>query len=61
MKNQQNIELKKQIKDANLFLWQVANEMKIHESTLYRILRHELSDLQRERNLNVIEKLKDKY
>lgn len=59
MVQQRNIDLKLQIKKANLYLWQVAEEMQIHENTLYRLLRHNLSDAQKDRILKAIENLKD--
>ncbi|MBT2663854.1 hypothetical protein [Bacillus sp. ISL-45] len=59
MVQQRNFDLKLQIKKANLYLWQVAEEMQIHENTLYRLLRHNLSDAQKDRILKAIENLKE--
>lgn len=58
MRQSRNSDLRCLIKEENLFLWEVAEHMQIHENTLYRMLRQKLSDAQKEKILNVIKELK---
>jgi lambda repressor-like predicted transcriptional regulator len=55
---QRNVDLRKEIKKAGIFMWQLAEELQIHENTLYRQLRHNLSEEQSKRILHAIERLK---
>ncbi len=43
--------------DKGIFLWQIADALGISEATLMRKLRKPLSDSEREKYLNTIEKL----
>jgi hypothetical protein len=60
-KKPRNIEVRNAIKKSDLYFWQVAEEMQIHENTLYRMLRHDLSDNQRARILDAINQIKSKH
>lgn len=60
MPSTRNTDIRIAIKQANLYLWEIAEEMSIHENTLYRMLRYNLSDVARERILCAIETLKNK-
>lgn len=57
MKQSRNSDIRNLIKEENLFFWQVAEHMQIHENTLYRMLRQKLSDEQKEKIINAIEAL----
>ena len=46
-----NIDIKEAIEKANLFQWQIADELSISEFTLCRRFRHELSDKEKEKIL----------
>lgn len=52
-----NAEIRDAAKRNGVFLWQVAEGIGITDSTLSRKLRRELTDDERERVLNVIDKL----
>jgi DNA-binding NtrC family response regulator len=53
-----NRDIREAIKEAGILTWEVANFLKIHETTLYRRLRKEFSDQEKKRILGVIESLK---
>ncbi|MCK0473911.1 hypothetical protein [Halalkalibacter sp. APA_J-10(15)] len=59
-KNQRNQDLRDQIKSSNLYLWQIAEQLNIHENTLYRLLRYELSNQQKTQISSAIKQLKSK-
>ncbi len=50
-------DLKQKIKDAGLYLWQVADEIGICEMTLIRWLRKEPTEEQKQRIFSAIERL----
>lgn len=52
-----NNEIKEAIKNAGLFQWQIADILKIAESTFYRKMRHELPLEEKQRIFEAIEKL----
>lgn len=52
-----NIEIKKSIKEAGLFQWQIAEKLGIHESALSRKMRHELSEEEKCVILDIIEEI----
>ena len=53
-----NLDVKKAIEKANLYQWQIADELNISEFTLCRKFRHELSDKEKDKIFIAIEKLK---
>lgn len=53
-----NIDVKEAIEKANLYQWQIADELNISEFTLCRKFRHELSDKEKEKIFIAIEKLR---
>ena len=57
----ENLDVKNAIEKANLYQWQIADELNISEFTLCRKFRHELSDKEKEKILFAIEKLKKKH
>lgn len=61
MRMQRNQDLRKQIREEGLFLYQVAEALEICESSLYRLLRRNLSDHERNRILQTITRLKNEY
>ena len=58
MKKTVNCTVRQAIAAAKLPLWRVADELHCHENTLIRLLRHELSEDQRQRVLDAIERAK---
>lgn len=52
-----NIDLRFEAKKNGVYLWQIAEELKIHDSKLSRILRHELPEDEKEKICSVIKKL----
>ena len=52
-------DLKQKIKDAGLYLWQVADEIGICEMTLIRWLRKEPTEEQKQRIFVAIKRLKE--
>lgn len=53
-----NKELRSLIKNEGFYLWQIADEMNIHETTLVKKLRKELSDGQRAEIMSAVEQLR---
>lgn len=53
-----NQDIKKAVKEANLFLYQIASKLNINDGNFSRALRKELSDLKKEQILVIIEELK---
>jgi len=60
MRKTRNNDIRNSIKQANLYMWEIAEFMQIHENTLYRMLRHNLSDEARGEILSAIKELKNK-
>jgi hypothetical protein len=56
-----NEDIRKLIKQSDFCLWQVADKLEVHENTLFRWLRKELSKEEKERILKAVEKLKAEY
>lgn len=52
-----NQDIKKAVKEANLFLWQVADKLNMSDSDFSRILRYELSAEKKEQILKIIKEL----
>lgn len=48
MKTPRNNEIRKTIKDSKLYFYEVAEKLDIHENTLFRMLRRDLSIKQKE-------------
>ena len=55
-----NKEIKEIIRNANLFQWQIAEGLGICETTFCRKLRKELSSEEKQRIIDIIEKLSNK-
>lgn len=55
--NKANIDIRNAAKQKGVFLWEVAEELKIQESRFSKILRKELPLEEKERILAAIEKL----
>ncbi len=55
MKNQ---DIRQEVKDAGLKLWQIADDLRIADSGLSRLLRHELPEEKKTEIRNIITKLK---
>jgi len=54
-----NIDLRKEAKKLNIYLWQIAEHFDICEMTLSRKLRHELSAEEKQQILEAIKKIKE--
>ena len=53
-----NYEIRKMLKDNNIYLWQVARKLNIHEQTLYSWLRYEpLPEEHRELIVNAVSEI----
>ncbi len=57
MKNTQNSDLKEIIKDKKIYLWEVADEMGVAESTLLRWIRYPLEEEKREAFLEAVKRI----
>ncbi|WP_338782417.1 hypothetical protein [Metabacillus sp. FJAT-52054] len=53
-----NLELRNEIKRSRLYYYEVAAYLGVHENTLYRLLRSDLSGEQKEKIRNAIKQLK---
>ncbi|MFJ5625620.1 hypothetical protein ACIQD3_23760 [Peribacillus loiseleuriae] len=56
-----NQDLRIKIKSARLYYFEIANQMQIHENSLYRLLRGNLTVEKRTEILNAIEALKAEH
>lgn len=52
-----NQEIRKELRRKGIYTWELAKELKIHETTLYRYLRSELPLSQKNKYLTLISKL----
>lgn len=52
-----NNDLRMKAKEAGVRFWEIADEMKISEPTMTRILRYELPEQEKEKILRIIEDL----
>lgn len=52
-----NEEIRTAVKRSRVRMWQIAEAMQIQDSALSRKLRHELPDAEREKIMEIIEKL----
>ncbi len=55
-----NIEIRTKAKESGVRLWQIADEMRISEPTMIRLLRHELSQNDKEKICAIIKELAQK-
>lgn len=53
----ENLEIRRKLKEANLYQWQLAEGMKIAEQTLVRKLRRELPEEEKQKIFSVIEEI----
>ncbi|MBQ1537625.1 MAG: hypothetical protein IIZ73_04815 [Ruminococcus sp.] len=51
-------EIKEMLKNEKIPYWKIADALGVHENTIVRKLRHELSDVDRERFENAIAEIK---
>lgn len=52
-----NMEIRNKAKEEGVFLWEIADELRIQESRFSKILRKELPAEEKERILSAIERL----
>lgn len=52
-----NEEIRQKAKQSNVTFWMIADEMGMAESTFTRLMRHELSEDQKQSILQMIEKI----
>jgi len=52
-----NTEIRKAIKEAHIYSYEVAEALNIHENTLYRMLRKQISEEKKEEIMKIIKKL----
>ena len=57
VKKVENLEIRRKLKEKNVFQWQVAKSMGISEMTLVRKLREELQAEEKQKILSVIEEI----
>ncbi|MED0665933.1 hypothetical protein P4T04_06330 [Bacillus badius] len=53
-----NLIIKQRIRDEKIFTYEVADELQIHENTLYRLFRKPLSQEDEQRIMQAIEQVK---
>ncbi len=53
-----NADLRSEAKSSGVFLWQIAERLRISEPSMTRLFRRELSDEKKEEIRNIIEELK---
>ena len=52
-----NEEIRSRAKEKGVYLWQVADELKIHDTNFSKMLRHQLSPEKESEILSIIDKL----
>lgn len=57
MKTKANADIREKVGQAGLYLWQVADELGIQDSTFSRKLRKELPQEEKEKILKIIDRL----
>lgn len=53
-----NAELKKEIKEAGFFLWEVADKLGMNDGNFSRLLRKDLSEEKKQQIYSIMEELK---
>lgn len=53
----ENLEIRRKLKEADLYQWQLAEGMKIAEQTLVRKLRRELPEEEKQKIFAIIDKI----
>lgn len=48
-----NVDIRNHLKESNIFIWEIAKELEMHESSLYRLLRTEMTDEQKQQIIDV--------
>jgi uncharacterized protein (DUF433 family) len=59
MQSKSNLDIRQRIRDSKIYAWQVAEHLGIHENTLFRMLRRDLTDLEKTQILAAIETIKN--
>ncbi|WP_256815809.1 hypothetical protein [Cytobacillus sp. Bac17] len=52
-----NIDIRKTLRESNVFIWQLADKMNVHENTIYRLLRKELPNDKKAEIIKVIKEI----
>jgi translation initiation factor 2 alpha subunit (eIF-2alpha) len=55
-----NQDIKNAMKQSKVYTWEVAEQLEIHENTLYRKMRKELSEQFKDRIYDAIENLRNR-
>ena len=58
-KKMKNLDIRQEVKESGLFLWQIADKLNISDNWLSRLLRHELSDEKKSEIRSAIKELKE--
>ena len=54
-----NLDIRQEVKENGLYLWQIADKLSISDNWLSRLLRHELSDEKKSEIRAIIKELKE--
>lgn len=54
-----NLDIRQEVKENGLYLWQIADKLNISDNWLSRLLRHELSDEKKSEIRSIIKELKE--
>jgi Zn-finger protein len=57
--SKKNQDIKKLMRTYKVFTWECADELGIHENTLYRLLRKELPDETKERIYKAVQRVRE--
>ena len=58
-KKMKNLDIRQEVKENGLYLWQIADKLSISDNWLSRLLRHELSDEKKSEIRAIIKELKE--
>ena len=58
MKEKRNLDIRNKLKESEIYLWEVADELGISETHFVRKLRHELSQEEKDKIFDIIKEIR---
>ena len=52
-----NIDIRARAKEKGVYLWQIADVLQIHDTNFSKMMRHELTDKEKEKIMNIIDSI----
>ncbi|PID02464.1 hypothetical protein CSV67_09180 [Sporosarcina sp. P2] len=54
-----NTDVRAYLKQSSIFIWEIAKELEMHESSFYRLLRTEMTDEQKQQIIDVATRIQN--